>query len=232
MSQSILKIFLSSSFLIICSVCFGAERGPIDSNRYQALSGQRKISKVFTEKQGRGEQIRYYYGMKPSDFLTRNHLFITPNSRVLDINMEMGHNAAFLGQKGHRVLGIEEDQKKIQKAKRQARDLGVHLEFINEKLNRYLKRSETFDAVVCIDVMNRKILPKLMKLLRPGGILIVEGPVVSPTKLREFGGYPTEDYFFPGELLNIFKGNRILAFREPNFLKGLRSGIIVEKLKR
>ena len=224
-----LKIFLSSSLLLCTTVFAASMRDPIDSNRYQALSGQRKVSKVFTEKRGAEKKIRYYYGEKPSDFLTRNHLFISPNSRVLDINMELGHNAIFLGHKGHRVLGIEDDQKKLGKAKRQSRDFGVHLEVIEEGIARYLKRGETFDAIIAIDVMDRNVLSKAMKLLRPGGILIVEGPTISDSKLREFGGYPSKEHFTPGELLQLFRAHRIVAFREPNFHKRFRSSIIVEK---
>ncbi len=227
-----LKIFLLSSFLILSDLFAATIRDPINSNRYQALSGQRKVKQVFSTKVESGGALRYYYGKKPSDFLTKNYLFIPPSSRVLDVNMEMGHNAIFLGNKGHRVFGLEDDPQKIEKAKRQSRDFGVQLEFINESLKRYLKRGEQFDAIVAVDVMDRRLLPKLLKLLRPRGVLFVEGAVISESKMREFGGYPSKDRFVPGELLNIFRGNHILAFKEPNYFKNFKSSIIIEKRNR
>ena len=86
-----------------------------------------------------------------------------------------------------------------------------------------------FDAIICFYYVDRNIISKMMKWLRPGGVLIFEAFTL---KQRETKGLKRENesYFVkPQELLTMFPGMQILKFEEPLHEKDFRSSIILKK---
>ena len=97
---------------------------------------------------------------------------------VADMGTGAGYAAIAAGMMGHHVVGIDNSERMIQCARRNAHDFGVDVEFILGDINspRYCGRS--FDAVIAKDVIWSLVDPvsaymEWTMLLKPGGTLIV-----------------------------------------------------------
>jgi SAM-dependent methyltransferase len=100
-----------------------------------------------------------------------------PAGAALDIGMGNGRNAIYLARKGSKVTGIDISSEAVKLAQAEARKLNVPLEASVsrfEDLPAYLNR---YDLILCmyIEELTTKNAKKIMDMLKPGGLLVVEG---------------------------------------------------------
>lgn len=120
----------------------------------------------------------YVYGTEPNDFLASVAARI-PKGRVLCLAEGQGRNGVYLASLGYEVTGVDSSAVGLEMAQRLARERGVKIETIVADLNDYDPGDQCWDGVVSIfchlpSVERKALLTKVVRALKPGGVLIFE----------------------------------------------------------
>jgi SAM-dependent methyltransferase len=125
--------------------------------------------------------------------------------------MGQGRNAIYLAQQGWAVTGFDPADKAVAQANATAAKLGV-------KLNTVVQGSEDFDfgenrwdLIVLSYVGVRDVVDQVVRALKPGGIVVIEGFHRDVTRNRPVGGAVVFD---TNELLTLFSKLRVLRYED------------------
>ena len=103
----------------------------------------------------------------------------------------------------------------VEQARQNAGPLATHIHFVVDDLIHF-KAAQTgpsFEIVLALFYLERKIFSELVKAVRPGGLLLYKTHTVSQARLA--GGPKNPAHFLePGELLQLAKEMRVLHYRE------------------
>jgi tellurite methyltransferase len=162
---------------------------------------------------------RFVLGKEASPFLRRNihHL---PTGKALDIATGEGRNAVFLARYGCEVDAVDISRVGLAKARGLAKQAGVKIHLCLADLDRFLIPEEHYDLIADFYFLSRRLIPKIRKGLRKGGKVIFETYLIEQRDLAT-GGPRDRKYFLKhNELLKLFRGFRILIYREGVFKEG------------
>lgn len=217
------------SFVMLSSLALG--RDAVSRKRYELLSGVRKTdkndTKAFWDKKYSNQQ--YVFGKKPAKFLSKNYDYIPQGAEVLDLGMGEGRNAVFLARKGYKVTGIDISSVAVKKSRALAREFGVRINGIVASLEKYKFKENSLDAIICFYYVDRELNKRMMSWLKPGGILIYEAYTDHQRKVKGYKQYDRRYLLRPTELLNMFKGMKVLKYEEPLHQKEFQASIILQK---
>ncbi len=204
-------------------------RQAISGNRYQLLSGVRKQkeSMQFWDKKFSGED--YLYGKTPAKFLSENYGYIPLASKVLDVGMGEGRNTVFLARKGYNVTGVDISAIAVRKARRLAGEHGIRINAVVSSMEDFKGENNSFDAILVFYYVDRALNEKLVKWLKPGGILIYESHTKKQKTVTGSEKYEDKYLLKELELLRMFPDLRVLKFEEPLHQKEFTSSIILQK---
>ncbi len=227
---------MNKFFIFILAFALGVLHGTsearqeVSSNRLELLSGvkRNKDEKVLWDQ--KFSNTNYVFGKTPAKFIADNHHYLPENGSILDVGMGEGRNAVFLARKGHKVTGVDISSVAVKKARALADEFGVRINGVISSMDAYVP-NETFDAIICFYYVDRKLIPKLISWLRPGGILVFESHTDLQRGVKGYEHYNIDYLLRPGELLGLFKGLQILKFEEPAHAQEFTSSIIVMKPK-
>ena len=107
---------------------------------------------------------------------------LAPGSRVLDLACGPGFYTQRLAEMGHHCRGVDFSPASIDYARRQARDKNLDIDYVLEDIRKY-RSDDLFDCLMFVfgefNVFSesdaRGILDGCRRMLRPGGLLILEG---------------------------------------------------------
>lgn len=133
-----------------------------------------------------------------------------PTGLALDIGMGNGRNAVYLARKGWKVTGIDVSREAIKQAQTAAGKVGATIEANVARFEDIPPYRGRYDLILCMYVSNvaTRNATKIIDMLKPGGILIVEGPHVDARTLPGQDGYKTN------ELLRAFGRLRVLRYED------------------
>lgn len=147
----------------------------------------------------------------PSEFLTR-WLPYLPRGRGLDVATGLGRYAVLLAEAGYRVDAVDISSVGLGLARARAAARGTRIRWIEADLDSWVPPADRYAVVVMAFYLNRKLMPRLLAAVRPGGVMIVEThlradrePCRSRYRLR------------PGELRRQFAAWEILELEEGKF---------------
>lgn len=150
------------------------------------------------------------FNTSPNAFLVEMTRGVKPG-RALDVGMGQGRNTIHLAQQGWQAVGFDPAEKAVAAAQDQARKLGV-------TITTHVARAEDFDwgdaqwdAIVLSYVGARGYVAQVVRALRPGGMLILEGFHRDATKTRQIGGAVVFD---TNELLTLFGALRVIRYED------------------
>jgi SAM-dependent methyltransferase len=150
------------------------------------------------------------FNTSPNAFLVEMVKGRTPGT-ALDVGMGQGRNAIFLAEQGWRVTGFDPADKAVALANTIARQRGV-------TLTTHVEGSETFDfgenrwdLILLSYVGARDVADRVVRALRPGGIVVVEAFHRDVTRNNSVGGGVVFD---SNELLQLFPGLRVLRYED------------------
>tara|TARA_Y100000768_G_scaffold388726_1_gene386455 strand:- start:6156 stop:6848 length:693 start_codon:yes stop_codon:yes gene_type:complete len=209
-----------------------ADKRPLPNSRLNKLSGEKdQAYDVKSQWDQKYNKRNYVYGKRPVKFLAENYDYLKEESEVLDMGMGEGRNAVFLASKGHIVTGIDLSSVAIKKARKLALERNVKIKTIVGSLNKYKLPENSFDAIVCFYFVDRDLTEKMLKWLKPGGILIYEAYTTEQLKKMKNKANENEfHYLKPQELLTMFPNTKILKYEEPEHETEFRSSIILKKV--
>lgn len=206
-----------------------ASRDAFNSRRFEQLSGKKasKDEKVFWDR--KYSKTQYVFGKTPATFLADNYMYLPQGGTVLDVGMGEGRNAVFLARKGFKVTGIDISSVAVKKAKLLAKEFDVRIKSVVASLNKYDFKPGSFDAILCFYYVDRNLNKKLVKWLKPGGVLIYESYNDRQRTLKGHEHHNPKYLLREGELLKMFPGLRVLKFEEPLHKEAFTSSIIIQK---
>jgi 2-polyprenyl-3-methyl-5-hydroxy-6-metoxy-1,4-benzoquinol methylase len=138
---------------------------------------------------------------------------IQPGSRVLDLACGSGRHSFAAAERGAQVVGVDRDAAKLSTAAQQAKAKGLTIEWGELDLEGAWPALGTFDAVLVFNYLDRASMPRILQLVAPGGLLIMETFLEAQ---REAGWGPTSQKHLlrPGELARLVAPLTVIHGRE------------------
>ena len=167
----------------------------------------------------------YLFGEKPIPFLVDN-IHILRKGKALDVAMGEGRNGVYLATQGFDVTGLDISEKGLEKAHALAAKNNVIVKTKVVDLEKAELESNTYDLILCTYYMDRGIYKKFYDALKPGGMVLVETYNIDYLKYRKFNAKWALE---TNELLDIFKGMRILRYQDYDDAREAYSSIIAQK---
>jgi 2-polyprenyl-3-methyl-5-hydroxy-6-metoxy-1,4-benzoquinol methylase len=130
-----------------------------------------------------------------------------PPGLACDISMGVGHNARWLCEAGWRVLGVEISDLALMQAQRHLERFPETSMLVQADATHVALRPGTFDLVVCTYYLERRIVPFICSLPRPGGRIFFE--TYDSNHLRYVPDFPEEYCLINGEGARLFSGFEI-----------------------
>jgi SAM-dependent methyltransferase len=158
-------------------------------------------------------------------------LYVQPGTAV-DVAGGIGRHALWLARRGWQVTIMEVSEVALEQLHRNQRHESLAIKPVIADLSTPAGRKtlvrDTYDLVVVFFYLERKLFPFLVKALKPGGILIYKTYSVEQ---RRFRGGPTHPLHLlkPNELLRVFRGLRVLHYRETMRDKGVAEFVGVKQ---
>ena len=140
-----------------------------------------------------------------------------PGGRALDIAAGAGRNARYLAAQGFRVDAVDISDVALCAI----RDRPPNLRPVCADLESFDIRPETYNLIVNIRFLKRRLFPQILAGLVPGGLLIFESYLAGSGP--EYCAPSCRDYLLgPNELLHAFLPLHILYYREARLMEGRR----------
>ena len=210
-----MKIFQQPKYLAVLTVLFFT--CSVSSLLAKPKDKDRWNSKYETEV--------YLFGEKPIPFLVDN-VHLLRKGKVLDIAMGEGRNGVYLATQGFEVLGLDISEKGLAKAHNLARKNNVTIETKVVDLESFTLKPNSYDVILCTYYMQKNLFKQFQSALKPGGMIVVETYNVDYLKYVQFSRKWALD---TNEMLDIFKGLRVIRYQDYDDGKEAYSSIIVQK---
>jgi len=107
----------------------------------------------------------------PSPWVMERALALPPNALILDLASGRGRHAVPLAAAGRRVVALDVAEPAVRAARRAA---GPALDGVVADARALPLREGALDAVLCVRYLDRALLSQVHRLLRKGGVLLVE----------------------------------------------------------
>jgi SAM-dependent methyltransferase len=150
------------------------------------------------------------FNTAPNAFLVSVITGLKPG-RSLDVGMGQGRNTIYLAQKGWDSAGFDPADRAVAAAQEQAATLGVTITTAVARAEDYDWGENRWDLIVLSYVGAREFAAQVVRALRPGGMVVVEGFHRDATKTQSIGGAVVFD---TNELLRIFAPLRVVRYED------------------
>ncbi len=167
----------------------------------------------------------YLFGEKPIPFLVDN-VHLLRKGKVLDIAMGEGRNGVYLATQGFEVLGLDISEKGLEKAHNLAKKNKVTIKTKVVDLESFTLEPSSYDVILCTYYMQKDLFKQFQSALKPGGMIVVETYNVDYLKYVQFSRKWALD---TNEMLDIFKGLRVIRYQDYDDGKEAYSSIIAQK---
>jgi 2-polyprenyl-3-methyl-5-hydroxy-6-metoxy-1,4-benzoquinol methylase len=167
-------------------------------------------------------------------FLWHGHR-LGPGTRVLDLACGEGRHSLAAAARGARVTALDRDEVRLAAARERAEAQGLSVEWIAADLeDEPWPDLGSFDAVLMFNYLDRANMPRIVDLMAPGGLLMMETYLAAQ---RELGWGPTSDDHLlrPGELarlaapLTIVHGREVIEAVDAERWRAVASVLAVKK---
>lgn len=162
----------------------------------------------------------YLFGTEPNDFLRIHSAVWQTGSRILCVADGEGRNSVWLARQGLHVDAFDVSEVGVAKARKLADSHGVSVQFDIADCDNWPWPEEAYDGVAAIFVqfadpaMRQRLFRNMMRCLKPGGTLILQG--YTPQQLTYRTGGPAElsHLYTTAMLAEAFTGANLIELRE------------------
>lgn len=152
------------------------------------------------------------FNTAPNAFLVTATTGLTPG-RSLDVGMGQGRNTIYLAQQGWESVGFDPADRAVAAAQSEAAKLGVKIVTSVARAEEFDWGENRWDLIVLSYVGGREYAAQVVRALRPGGMVVVEGFHRDATKTQSIGGAVVFD---TNELLTLFAPLRVVRYEDTN----------------
>lgn len=168
-----------------------------------------------------------YRDARPEDaepaFVLQNFLHLLPQQgNALDLACGLGANALLLAQRGLVTEAWDLSPVAINKLQALARRKQLPLQARVRDVTSEPPDQGSFDVIVVTHFLDRLLVPRLIAALRPQGLLFYQTFTVA--RVDDSGPVSGHYRLTDNELLELFRGLRLLAYREEARVGDLRAG--------
>jgi 2-polyprenyl-3-methyl-5-hydroxy-6-metoxy-1,4-benzoquinol methylase len=150
------------------------------------------------------------FNTSPNAFLVEVTRGLKPG-RSLDVGMGQGRNTIYLAQQGWESTGFDPADRAVSAAQAQASKAGVKIATSVVRAEDFDWGESRWDLIVLCYVGAREYQAQVVRALRPGGMVVVEGFHRDATKTHSIGGAVVFD---TNELLQLFPGLRVVRYED------------------
>lgn len=140
-----------------------------------------------------------------------------PPGRALDVAAGLGRHALFLARRGWTVDAVDISMVGLRILSRRARAAHLRINLILADLDQLQLRPDSYDLVVQTFFFQRRLLPRLRRWVRPGGLVYIETHLAGPDAPGA-----GRHALAPGTLGRLFERWEILALDEGIHPEGRR----------
>ncbi len=169
---------------------------------------------------GRFRAEGYIFGTEPNEYLRGHAACWQPGSSVLCVADGEGRNSVWLAGRGLIVDAFDISEVGVGKARKLAESNGVAVDFSVSACDSWSWKAAAYDGVAAIFVqfadppMRERLFANMIRALKSGGILIVQGYTAKQLEYRT-GGPPLVSHLYTAEMLrDAFEPLEILELRE------------------
>jgi SAM-dependent methyltransferase len=132
---------------------------------------------------------------------------------VLDLACGAGRHSLAAAKLGGKVVATDRDPLKLASLRERATDAGFSIDVRELNLEGEWPELGTFDAVLVFNYLDRASMPRILRLVAPGGLLMMETFLEAQ---REAGWGPTSTSHLlrPGELARLVAPLTVVHGRE------------------
>ena len=152
------------------------------------------------------------FNTAPNAFLVEMIKGVKPG-RALDVGMGQGRNTIYLAQRGWDTTGFDPAEQAVAVAREQATKAGIKITTHIARVEDFEWGDSAWDLILLSYVGGRDYADKVLRALRPGGLVIVEAFHRDATKARPIGPAVVFD---TNELLQLFPGLRVIRYEDTN----------------
>ncbi len=165
---------------------------------------------------------------RPAWVLQENAHLLPPGGGALDLACGRGGNALFLARRGFETEAWDISDVAVTGLGNLAADEGLSLHARVRDISKEPPPPENFDVIVVSRFLDRNIVPHIAAALRPGGILFYQ--TFTREAVTDAGPANPAYRLAPNELLRLFRGLRVLVYREEGRQGDIRQGFRDEAL--
>ena len=152
--------------------------------------------------------------------LLKSNLRFLPKGKALDLAAGEGRNAVFLAEHGFEAEAVDISSIAVSRARKLAKARGVRIKAIAADLDTYRLLPGRYDLILNLYFLDRRLIPRIKKGLKKGGMVVFETYTTEQEKLGTGGPVQTQYVLKPNELLRLFRGFHVLFYREGVFREG------------
>jgi 2-polyprenyl-3-methyl-5-hydroxy-6-metoxy-1,4-benzoquinol methylase len=155
---------------------------------------------------GRFSAEGYVFGTAPNAFVASQAHRLTPGMTVLCVADGEGRNSVWLARQGLRVTAFDFSPMGVRKARDLAAKAGVDVEYVIADIMDWDWDARAFDCVAAIFIQfatppeRQRIFHGVMRALKPGGLLLLQGYTPKQIEYRT-GGPPHAENMYTAKLL-------------------------------
>jgi len=155
-----------------------------------------------------------------------------PPGRAMDIACGQGRNAFFLAQHGFDVTAVDISPVALAKGRKRAEEKSLSISWQQADLEEAEWSEALFDLIINFNYLQRSLIAQIKRSLKPGAHVIFETYLIDQRAI----GHPKHPAYLleRNELLDLFRGFRVLCFREGKFIEGhqemYRAGFFGQKI--
>jgi 2-polyprenyl-3-methyl-5-hydroxy-6-metoxy-1,4-benzoquinol methylase len=158
-----------------------------------------------------GEGYNQLYAAPPEFNTEPNQLLVEavdgrPPGTALDVGMGQGRNAVYLAGKGWTVTGFDVAEVGLAEARRHAAARGLNVTTVHASDEEFDFGRERWDLIAIIFALEKRSVFRVRDALKPGGLVVIEAAHTDTS--------PAPFHYDANELLEIFKGFRILRYED------------------
>ena len=153
--------------------------------------------------------------------------------RALDIACGKGRNAIYLAQRGFAVTALDISPVALEVGRKRAQRQNLRIDWRTCDLESAVLDHAGFDLIINFNYLQRSLFGSMRQAVKPGGHVIFETYLIDQAAL----GHPknSEHLLQHNELLECFRGFRVLFYREGKFVDGnveaFRAAIFAQRIE-
>jgi 2-polyprenyl-3-methyl-5-hydroxy-6-metoxy-1,4-benzoquinol methylase len=164
--------------------------------------------------------VEFLFGTEPNAWLRDHASALPPGERILSVADGEGRNSVWLARQGFQVDAFDVADRAVAKAQAFAEREGVSVNFSVADVDGFAWPEQTYDGVAAIfvqfadPVTRARLFERIVRSLKPGGVLILQGYTPKQLEYRTGGPPILEHLYTRGLLESAFADLSIIELRE------------------